>query len=371
MLLNIENTIIALVCLVTAIVIQRIYLKEKKQAKETTSINGIKWFGLAIFTWGLGAFLTEVLLKMGFSETHKAIIYLGLLISLLNSLFIILSLPSIEHNQPRSMVVKMINRFTEKEFIGLYSGILVMIAFVFVVTSLTSDGASNRLIWLIDIPISLVVAFSLLMELNRAFKHREMRFMYLPSFALFILIVVAVSHRIIPLEIITEWVSSDSWKLIGSIAAISFKFLFVVLFSILLYSWKFLSEKEQQQSVVEELMVKNKELLFLNNKMRDEQKISNKELAILRKQLATIQKSKNIELSDRQKEVLGNLAVMGRESSYTDIAVAMNISVDGFQTHIYQVKKILNVSGVNGKEKLIDFAEKNNMIRFATLKSNT
>jgi len=370
MLLDIENTVIALVCLVTAVVIQRIYLKEQKHGKDTASINGIKWFGLAIFVWGLGAFFTEVLLKIGFSETHKAIIYLGLLVSLLNSLFIILSLPSIEHNQSRSMVVKMINRFTEKEFIGLYSGILVMIAFVFLITSLTNDESSNRLIWLIDIPISLVVAFSLLMELNRAFKHREMRFMYLPSFALFILIVIAVSHRIIPLETIIEWVSADTWKLLGSIAAISFKFLFIVLFSILLYSWKFLSEKEQQQSMVNDLIIQNKELLSVNNELLRQKKINNKKLSVVRKELEAIRKSKNVELSDRQKEVLGNLAVMGMKKSYTDIAEAMNISVDGFQTHIYQIKKILNVSGVDGKEQLINFATKNNLIHFATIKSD-
>ena len=45
-----------------------------------------------------------------------------------------------------------------------------------------------------------------------------------------------------------------------------------------------------------------------------------------------------VNLSERQKEVLGNLGVCGVQKSYTEIAEAMNISVDGFQTHIYQIK---------------------------------
>jgi hypothetical protein len=36
----------------------------------------------------------------------------------------------------------------------------------------------------------------------------------------------------------------------------------------------------------------------------------------------------------------------------------MNISVDGFQTHIHQIKKLLNISGSGGKEQLIEFARK-------------
>lgn len=370
MLFDIENTVIALVCLVTAIVVQRIYLKEKNRIGNTASIDGIKWFGLAIFIWGLGALITQILLIAGFPEAHKTIIYLGLLVSLLNSLFIILSLPSIEHHHPRSMIVKMITRFNEKEFIALYCSVLVMIAFVFVVTSLTSNSISNRLVWLIDIPISIVVAFSLLLELNKAFKHRDMRFMYLPSFVLFILIVVAVSHRIIPIDISTRWFSFDSWKLLGSITAISFKFLFIILFSILLYSWKFLSEKEQQQFVVDDLIKQNDELLKTNSQLIKEKDKGADQLVQLKKELKMLQKLKKIELSDRQKEVLGNLAICGKNKSYTDIADAMNISVDGFQTHVYQIKKILNVSGADGKEQLIKFAVQNNLSRFATIKED-
>ena len=47
---------------------------------------------------------------------------------------------------------------------------------------------------------------------------------------------------------VQEYVSLSNWSLLGIISAVSFKFIFILLFSILLYSWKFLSEKEQQQS---------------------------------------------------------------------------------------------------------------------------
>ena len=56
---QIESTVTAIVCLVTAFVIQRIYDKERKQQNMNT-ISGIKWFGLAIFAWGFGAFITLI-----------------------------------------------------------------------------------------------------------------------------------------------------------------------------------------------------------------------------------------------------------------------------------------------------------------------
>ena len=63
-----------------------------------------------------------------------------------------------------------------------------------------------------------------------------------------------------------------------------------------------------------------------------------------------------VALSDRQKEVLANLGVCGGTMSYTEIAEAMHIGVDGFQAHIYQIKKALNISGSDGKEQLIAYA---------------
>ncbi|MCH2194684.1 hypothetical protein [Kordia sp.] len=45
----------------------------------------------------------------------------------------------------------------------------------------------------------------------------------------------------------------------------------------------------------------------------------------------------------------------------------MYISVDGFQAHIYQIKKILNISGTVGKEQLITYAIDNNLLEFATI----
>ena len=68
-----------------------------------------------------------------------------------------------------------------------------------------------------------------------------------------------------------------------------------------------------------------------------------------------------------QKEVLGNLGVCGTEKSYTEIAEAMNISVDGFQTHIYQIKKVLSISGSDGKEQLIQYAKDNNLLSYASI----
>lgn len=371
---HIESTVTAIVCLVTAFVIQRIYDKERKQQNMNT-ISGIKWFGLAIFAWGIGALVTLISSNyFELSVRSKWLIYWSVFISLINSLFILLSLPSIEHQKQRNMIVRMVQRFSVKEFIMLFCGVFSMIAFVFIATSFNNQDINNSFIWLIDIPISLVVALALLYELNKAFTSRNMKFMYLPCFALFILIVIAVSHRIIPHEMVQEYISLSNWSLIGIITALSFKFIFILLFSILLYSWKFLSEKEQQQSEFalleterNALQTENTKLKIANESHIDTIQSLTKKLDRKKKKVAELKEASKTDLSDRQKEVLANLGVCGTKKSYTEIAEAMHISVDGFQAHIYQIKKILKISGSGGKEQLISYATENDLLKFATI----
>lgn len=367
MLNIVEYTVTAIVCIITSIVIQRIYVKEFQKRKELTSVQGIKWFGLAIFAWGIGA-LGNLVFTNFTGVSNKFVIYWGVLISLANSLFIVLSLPSIEHSKPRGLGVQLVERFNTKEFIMLFSGVLGMIAFVFLATSFTNNELSTNFTWLIDIPISIFVAISLLFELNKAFSSRQMKFMYLPTFTLFILIIIAVSHRIIPQDQAVEFINQEFWALVGSITSISFKFLFILLFSILLYSWKFLSEKEEQQNLAQTLALENSKI----KKELEQYSIANEShldtIKHLKNEISIIENTNKIELSDRQKEVLGNLAYSGLKKSYSELASDMNISVDGLQTHIHQIKKILNISGTGGKEQLIDFAIKNGFLDFSTLK---
>ena len=373
----VSNCIIALVCLITAFIIQRVYLKEKKQENRTKSVQDIKWFALAIFTWGFGALLNIILFSFfDLKSDSKTIVTLGVVFSLLNSLFILMSIPSIQHNQERNLVIRIIERFTIKEVFIIFGGILVMIASVFIISFYNNSQSqlSNNVIWLIDIPISLVVAFALLQELNKAFKNRDMRFMYLTTYTLFFLIVIAVVHRLIPLESISEYMVLSTWNLIGIVAAVSFKLLFILLFTILLYSWKLLAEKEEQHSEYvnlreEKLQLENRceTLTIANESHLDTIKHLKSKLTDRKKKYKALKESSKVELSQRQKEVLANLGVCGIQKSYTEIAEAMNISVDGFQTHIYQIKKALNVSGSGGKEQLIEYAITNDLLEFATI----
>ncbi len=366
---TLEYAVTALVCLITAIVIQRIYYKEKRTGNTAKDIKGIMWFGLAIFIWGFGA-LINLIVVAGFDglPSHKFLIYLGVVISLLNSMFILLSLPSIEHQGKPSIVISLVERFSEREFAILFGGVMVMLAFVFIASSSFSDSINNSFIWLIDIPVSIVVAFALLNQLNRAFTNRQMRFMYLPSFALFVLIVIAVTHRIVPYNQVPETISFESWSLIGAVTALSFKFLFILLFSILLYSWKFLSEKEQRQSELDTTLEKKEALEKVVTQFRIANESHLDTINRLKEELSTIKEITKVELSDRQKEVLGNLGVWGNEKSYTDIAEAMHISVDGFQAHIHQIKKTLNVKGAEGKSQLIQYAKDHHLLSYASIK---
>ncbi len=376
MLFEITNYITAIVCLITAFVIQRVYTKEKLR-DDTTSVRGIMWFSLAIFSWGLGALINIMLIDFfSVSIYDKVIVSLGVLFSLLNSLFILMSIPSIEHNSKRNIVIRIIERFTNKEVFIIFGGILMMIASVFLISfySNPNDNTSNNVIWLIDIPISVVVAFALLQELNKAFYSRGMRFMYFPTYFLFILILVAVIHRIIPSENTYEWMDLNTWNTIGSVSSLSFKFLFIVLFTILLYSWKLLAENEEQQSeyvkikVSKTILEEELEILKIANESHlDTIKHLKIRLNKEKKKYITLEESSKVILSDRQKEVLANLGLCGTKKSYTEIAEAMNISTDGFQTHIYQIKKALNISGSDGKEQLITYAFDNNLIDSATI----
>jgi len=376
MSITIVNYVTAIVCIITAFVIQRIYFKEKKRNASIFSLQGIKWFGLAIFSWGLGAFVNILLINIfGFEANDKILVSCGVLFSLLNSLFILMSLPSIEHKGKRNLAIQIIERFSEKEVFIIFGGVLAMLASVFVLSfSINTNTSSNSVIWLIDIPISLIVAFALLNELNKAFRNRGMKFMYLPTIALFLLILTAVIHRIVPNHVAVELMNLEYWSLIGVITALSFKFLFVLLFTILLYSWKLLAEKEEQQTEFAELKLaknqlkKDKEILEIANESHlDTIKHLKEDLATRKKKYKKLKKSAKVELSDRQKEVLGNLGVCGESMSYTEMADAMHISVDGFQAHIYQIKKVLNISGSGGKKQLIQYAIDHNLLEFATI----
>jgi len=376
MSITIVNYVTAIVCIITAFVIQRIYFKEKNRNASIFSLQGIKWFGLAIFSWGLGAFVNILLINIfGFEANDKILVSCGVLFSLLNSLFILMSLPSIEHKGKRNLAIQIIERFSEKEVFIIFGGILAMLASVFVLSfSINTNTSSNSVIWLIDIPISLIVAFALLNELNKAFRNRGMKFMYLPTIALFLLILTAVIHRIVPNHVAVELMNLEYWSLIGVITALSFKFLFVLLFTILLYSWKLLAEKEEQQTEFAQLKLaknqlkKDKEILEIANESHlDTIKHLKEDLATRKKKYKKLKKSAKVELSDRQKEVLGNLGVCGESMSYTEMADAMHISVDGFQAHIYQIKKVLNISGSGGKKQLIQYAIDHNLLEFATI----
>lgn len=367
----------AIVCIITSFVIHRIYYKEKRRKASVVSLNGIKWFGLAIFSWGLGALLDIILISIfGLESNHKLIVSFGVFFSLINSLFILMSLPSIEHEGKRNLVIQIIERFSEKEVFAIFGGLLLMLASVFLVSFYTStqDISNNSVIWLIDIPISLVVAFSLLNELNKAFRKRGMKFMYLPTFALFSLIVIAVLHRIVPDHQAAKLMELSNWNFIGVLTALSFKFLFVLLFTILLYSWKLLAEKEEQHTEFTNLqqaksqLKKDKEILELANESHlDTIKHLKNDLSNRKKKYKKLKKSSKVELSERQKEVLANLGVCGSTMSYTEIAEAMHIGVDGFQAHIYQIKKALNISGSDGKEQLIQYAVEKDLLNFSTV----
>ena len=377
MLATVSYYITAIVCCIAAFVIQRIYYKEKSKNESSISVQGIKWFALAISSWGIGALLTIILISFfNVSSQDSLIISLGVFVSLINSLFILMSIPSIEHYGKRNLVIRIIERFTNKEVFIIFGGILFMISSVFLISfySNNQENTSSNVIWLIDIPISLIVAFALLQELNKAFKNRGMRFMYLPTFALFTLILIAVTHRIIPIEKATYWFTEVSWKLIGVISGLSFKFLFILLFIILLYSWKLLAEKEEQQSEFIKTkasklsLEKDKEkLLIANESHLDTIKHLKLDLNQLKKKHKKLKKSSIVVLSERQKEVLANLGVCGTQKSYTEIAEEMHISVDGFQAHIYQIKKALNISGSDGKEQLMQYAKDKNLLEFATI----
>ncbi len=371
--------ITAIVCIITALVIQRIYHQEKNRTSFKSTIYGIKWFALAILVWGVGAVANIVLTHIVKTDNHLIIASVGVLVSLMNSLFILLSIPSIQHGEKRSLVIKIIERFSIKEVFVLFMSILVMIASVFLLSYFRGSQQSEHssIFWLVDIPFSIVVALALLQELNKAFKKRGMPFMRLPTYTLFLLIIIAVTHRIIPFYSISQWIELHNWQLIGIISQVSFKFLFILLFMILLYSWKLLAEKEEQESELKKIESQNRLLLQQNETLEianeshiDTIKRLKENVKLREEKYQKLKEDSAVVLSNRQKEVLANLALCGVKKSYNEIADTMHISIDGFQTHIYQIKKLLNISGSDGKEQLINYAKNNQLLPFATISND-
>ncbi|WP_273566210.1 hypothetical protein [Maribacter halichondriae] len=91
----------------------------------------------------------------------------------------------------------------------------------------------------------------------------------------------------------------------------------------------------------------------------------------LKEELDALKTATKIELSERQKEVLANLECWGEKKSYAEIAEAMHISADGFQAHIHQIKKVLNISGADGKSLLMAYSKSNGLKKYATLNEET
>jgi len=163
------------------------------------------------------------------------------------------------------------------------------------------------------------------------------------------------------------YINPAIWESIGAFTSISFKFLFILLFSILLYSWKFLSEKEQQQTLAERLADENQNLRTAQEQLQLANESHLDTIKSFKKELEELRTASEIQLSERQKEVLANIGSYGDTMSYGDIAAAMHISLDGLQAHIYQIKKMLNISGTGGKEQLIAFAKANDILKHTTI----
>ena len=112
----------------------------------------------------------------------------------------------------------------------------------------------------------------------------------------------------------------------------------------------------------------NESLVLANESHLDTIKHLKADLNQQKKKYKKLKKSSKVVLSERQKEVLGNLGVSGTATSYTALAEAMHIGVDGLQTHIYQIKKVLSISGADGKNQLIAYAKEHDLIKYATIK---
>ena len=353
-----------ILCISAAFILQRIYYVEKSRAVDKGRVLGIKWFSLSIFLWGLGALVSLLFMLLWPAENSWFLPVWSLLISVLNSFFILLSLPYIEHDHQRNRIVLLVQNNGVRGSLSIFVGVFLMLGFVYTLSVLGTGGSfDSSLLWLMDLPLSFLVAIALLQELNKAFMSRQMPFMRFPALLLFVLILVGVTHRLIPETLIQSYVSASLWTLIGLVSAVCFKFLFILLFSILLYSWRLMAEKEEQgnQNRQYSLRIEGLEgsIANLRNKERDwdrKREVMDSLIEEQRQRIVVLEKMTAVQLSGRQREVLEVLGLYGQDSSYTELAERLNISVDGFQAHIYQIKKILNIKGSDGKEQLIDYA---------------
>lgn len=264
---------IIVICLLSSFVLLKIYVNERKIDAER-NVRGIMWFGLATLAWAIGYtfeyFYSSYLISNNCVDTcienDFMLISVKTSFSLLNSLFILLTLPSIEMEEKRNIIVELIEEKGEQVIIVGY------LLLSFVITSLILFmimhlGANNIVLYITDFIISFFVAVILLVEVSKAFSARNMGFMKMHSIILFLLILVTIVLLILPIT--NPEVTKALWyAVVYNFSSITFKVLLIFFFFILIYSSKVIQEPSnsieprlrQMQAQLEGLKLENQVL---------------------------------------------------------------------------------------------------------------
>ncbi len=262
---------IIVICLLSSFVLLKIYVNERRIDAER-NVRGIMWFGLATLAWAVGylfeycfsSYLASMNCVGSCVENNFILISAKTGFSLLNSLFILLTLPSIEMEEKRNIIVELIEEKGEQIIIGGY------LLLSFVITSLilfmiVELGANNIVLYITDFIISFFVAVILLVEVSKAFSARNMSFMKMHSIILFLLILVTIVLLILPIT--NPEVTKAVWyAVVYNFSSITFKVLLIFFFFILIYSSKVI----QQPSISTEPRLKQMQMQLQGLKIENE-----------------------------------------------------------------------------------------------------
>ena len=127
---TLDSLITMILCISAAFILQRIYYVEKNRAIDKDRVLGIKWFSLSIFVWGIGALVAFLFMLLWPGDNTWFLPVWSLLISVLNSFFILLSLPYIEHDHQRNRIVLLVQNNGVRGSLSIFVGVFLVALYI-------------------------------------------------------------------------------------------------------------------------------------------------------------------------------------------------------------------------------------------------
>lgn len=226
---------------VFALVFYFLWRLKKQETLSGESIEGILWFSRALAVWCLSGIAGLVAGAYGMPEC--AILFTSVF-STINSVFILLVIPSIDIEPDAPDLVKQIVALSKNKLGIIVGGFMVVAITALGFLLFRSQFAENERIWhwlyVPDILFSLFTVLALLLVFKAAFhdSRRQMSLMVWVVYLTIFLTMLSEIGQTVPAWGLPETFIKQDFPVYYNVAATLFKMLLIMLFTILLYSFE-------------------------------------------------------------------------------------------------------------------------------------